>query len=147
MNKSRQAVILFNNGFSCSQAVLGAFSKDFDLAHQTAMKLASAFGGGMAGCGETCGAITGALMVIGLKFGRVVPEDIKAKEKTYEITKELFQSFECKYNSLICRILRLEDTSTPAKERQAHEICSGYVRDAVIILEELFREYSISSFR
>ncbi|MDO9578929.1 MAG: C-GCAxxG-C-C family protein [Candidatus Cloacimonadales bacterium] len=141
MEKSKHAVVLFDNGFSCSQAVLGAFAKEFELSHQTAMRLSSAFGGGMAGSGETCGAITGALMVIGLKYGRVVPEDTVAKEKTYEIIKELFQSFECKYNSLICRKLRLDDRSTPTKERQAHEKCCGYVRDVVMIVEELFQEY------
>jgi len=141
MDKSKHAVLLFDSNLSCSQAVLGVFSKEFDLPHETAMKLASTFGGGMVGTGETCGAITGAMMVIGLKYGRVLPEDFEAKEKTYEITKELFQSFTCKYKSLLCRELRLDDRSTPAKERLSHMKCADFIRDAVIILEELFREY------
>ena len=143
MDKSKHAVMLHDTGYSCSQAVLGIFAKEFDLSHQMAMKLGTAFGGGMAGSGETCGAITGALMVIGLKYGRALPGDTTAKEKAYEITKELFQSFECKYKSLLCRNLKLEDRSTPAKKRISHENCNNYIRDTVIILEELFREYPV----
>jgi C_GCAxxG_C_C family probable redox protein len=141
MNKVKHAELLFDSGLSCSQAVLGVFAKDLDLPHAVAMKMSSAFGGGMAGSGETCGAVTGALMVIGLKYGRVFPDDLGAKEKTNGLSKELFQSFECKYKSLLCKNLKLEDTSTPAKERLAHEKCANYVKDAIKIVEKLFVEY------
>ncbi|RLC49589.1 MAG: hypothetical protein DRH79_08855 [Candidatus Cloacimonadota bacterium] len=143
MIKSKHAELLFDSGLSCSQAVLGAFIKELNLPHPIAMKISSAFGGGMAGSRETCGAVTGALMVIGLKYGRILPDDLDAKEKTYELSKELFQSFECKYKSLLCRELKLDDTSTPAKKQLDHLKCTAYVKDAVKIVEELFREYPI----
>jgi C_GCAxxG_C_C family probable redox protein len=143
MIKSKHAELLFDSGLSCSQAIVGAFAKELELPHSIAMKIASAFGGGIAGSGETCGAVTGALMVIGLKYGRVLPNDLKAKEKTYELSKELFQSFECKYKSLLCRELKLDDRSTKAKEQLAHLKCTDYVKDAVTIVEELFREYPV----
>ena len=143
MTKSKHAELLFDGGLSCSQAVVGAFTKELDLPHPIAMKISSAFGSGMAGSGETCGAVTGALMVIGLKYGRILPDDLEAKEKTYELSEELFQSFECKYKSLLCRELKLDDTSNPAKEQLAHLKCTDYVKDAVKIVEELFREYPI----
>ena len=129
----------FEAGYSCSQSVLGVFADDFSLPHPTAMKLTTAFGGGLAGCGEICGALSGALMVIGLRFGRVIPDDFAAKEKTYESTLEILKSFESKHGSLLCRYLRIEDRSTPAREKAAHEKCSDYVRDIVLLLEKLFK--------
>ena len=61
MDRAKRAVKVFKEGFSCSQAVLEAFSETMGLDRDTALKISQSFGGGMAHMGETCGAVTGAL--------------------------------------------------------------------------------------
>jgi C_GCAxxG_C_C family probable redox protein len=96
------AAVNFTNGFSCSQAVCLAFAEDFGIDRETALKLSCAFGGGMAHSGNTCGAATGALMVIGMKYGRTRLDDMVAKEKTYEVTNAFMTEFLRRNHSLNC---------------------------------------------
>ncbi len=56
-----QAVMLFQQGFICSQAVLAAYASDLDLPRETALKIAAGFGGGMGRSGEVCGAVSGSI--------------------------------------------------------------------------------------
>jgi C_GCAxxG_C_C family probable redox protein len=69
MNKAEYAQDCLKNGFSCSQAVLSAFLGQFDLDRDSVLKIASAFGGGMGGQGEVCGAVSAAFMILGLRYG------------------------------------------------------------------------------
>ena len=68
--KTRHANERFKSGFNCSQSVLSAFAEDFGLSRDSCLRLASPFGSGIARMQETCGAVTGALMAIGLKYGK-----------------------------------------------------------------------------
>ena len=68
--KSDIAAEIFSKGFSCSQAVFASLSSEYGVDSDTAKKIAGAFGGGIASNGELCGAVSGALMAIGLKHGR-----------------------------------------------------------------------------
>ena len=77
-----KAVACFKEGFNCSQAVLSSFDDDFGLDKDMALKLAAGFGGGMGRMAQTCGAVTGAYMVIGLKHGAITGQDKAAKEHT-----------------------------------------------------------------
>jgi C_GCAxxG_C_C family probable redox protein len=70
MTKPDDAAAYFNEGFSCSQAVVSSFSEDLGFDKETARKISCGFGAGMARTGNICGAVTGAMMVIGLKYGR-----------------------------------------------------------------------------
>jgi C_GCAxxG_C_C family probable redox protein len=79
MNKVERAVYCFNQGFSCSQAVLSTYGPKFELDPELALKVSGAFGAGMGRMGETCGAVTGAFMVIGLKYGKTRVEDEETK--------------------------------------------------------------------
>lgn len=143
MNRIERSVSCFKQGFSCSQAVLSAFSDLFGLHRETALKISQAFGGGMARMGQTCGAVTGALMVIGLKYGRVKAEDVQARDKTYEIVKEFVKRFKSKNGSLICRELLRCDISTTQGMKTAEEkklfdtLCPGLVQSASEILEQV----------
>ncbi|MEA3294019.1 MAG: C-GCAxxG-C-C family protein [Euryarchaeota archaeon] len=68
MNKIECAVSCFKEGFSCSQALLSTYGPQFDLNREMALKVSGAFGGGIGHMGETCGAVTGVIMVIGLQI-------------------------------------------------------------------------------
>jgi C_GCAxxG_C_C family probable redox protein len=138
-----QAVALFRRGLSCSQAVMGAFCGRYGLDQAAARKVSCAFGGGMASTGGTCGAVTGAMMVIGLAHGRVEPEDVASKERTYALTRRLCEEFRARRGSVVCRELLGIDIGTPEGSRRAKdaglfkELCPALVEDAARILEGL----------
>jgi C_GCAxxG_C_C family probable redox protein len=129
MDKADRAVSSFKEGFNCSQSVLSTYSKMFGLNHEVALKIAQAFGGGIARMGQTCGAVTGAFMVIGLKHGKVKAEDEEAKEKTYEIVREFVKIF---------KDLDIPEEREEAEEKQICETrCPEFVKNAVEILGKL----------
>ena len=69
-----RAIVLFDEGYACSQAVLLTFANQFDLDERTAKLISSTFGGGMGRLREKCGAVTGGFMVLGLKYGNTEPQ-------------------------------------------------------------------------
>ena len=143
--KSEQAVERFGKGFNCSQAVLGSYSKQFGLDCEKAFKVATGFGGGMR-MGSTCGAVSGAFMVLGLKYGNTTAEDKEGKANTYKKVEEYIKRFKARNDSVMCRELLGCDLSTPEGMKEAQDkglfssICPGMVREAVEILEEMMNE-------
>lgn len=143
MTNVEDALSLFKNGFRCSQAILSTYGLQFGLDQELALKLASPFGGGMGSLGNTCGAVTGAIMVIGLKYGNSKVGEIKKKEKANQITKDFVEKFKSRNGSVMCRELLDCDISTPEgrnkaiEEKLFIEICPNLVRDSAEILEEL----------
>jgi C_GCAxxG_C_C family probable redox protein len=123
--------------------VLSSFGDQFGLDQELAFRVAGAFGGGMARMGETCGTVTGALMVIGLKYGKVKAKDEKARERTYELAREFATRFKERHGSTVCRELLGYDLSSPEERATAHQkglfdtLCPQLVSDAAEILEEL----------
>jgi C_GCAxxG_C_C family probable redox protein len=142
MNKAEKAVALFKEGFSCSQAVFSAFSEDFGLDRNTSLKISQPFGGGMAHLGEACGAVTGAFMLIGLKYGRTKADDLEARDRTYAKMRQFTDRFKALHCSIQCRCLLGLDLGTEEGMRLAREknlfqtICVKYVQDAATIVEE-----------
>ena len=134
------AVTIFSQHFNCSQSVFSAFAPQFGMDRETALKLASPFGGGVARRGELCGAVSGALLALGLARGAAVPA---GKEEIYRLSKEFMRQFEQNHQSVLCRDLIACDLSTPAGYQAATEkgvftsICPALVRDAVEIAQKL----------
>jgi len=137
-----EALEMFRGGLHCSQAVLAVFSEDFGLPEETALRIASPFGGGIGGYGRTCGALTGALMVIGLKYGSSDPADLESKKLSHEKTRQLIEMFEKIHGSSLCNTLVGFDRSNLAgAELMAalphfHRICPGFLETAITYLEE-----------
>lgn len=145
MSSAEQAVSSFNEGLLCSQAVFSTFATGLGLDRETATKIATPFGGGMARMGETCGAVTGALMAIGLKHGNITDwrtED-KQKEKAYKLAMEFVEKFKSINGTIRCKELLGCDLSTPEGRKTANEnnlfitACPKFVRDAAEIIEEI----------
>lgn len=141
MKKSTIATEKFP-AFNCSQSVFSSFAEDLKIDEATALKLSSGFGGGMA-CAETCGAVTGAYMVIGMKHGHAICDpDAKAFTKTQ--IKKFNELFIKKNGSLICKELLGVDISTEEGAAKANSeelfglLCPGLVESACDILEEEF---------
>jgi C_GCAxxG_C_C family probable redox protein len=143
MNRADTALSCFAEGFNCSQAVLSAYAGHFGFDGQSALRLASGFGGGMGRMAGTCGAVTGAFMVLGLKYGRASPSQ-EAKETIYERIREFADRFKARNGSLTCKDLLGCDISTVEGLELAKSLfattCPKFVRDAVEILEEMLAE-------
>jgi len=143
MNRIEQAIDCFGQGFSCSQAILSTYGPELGLDREKALKVAGGFGGGMARMAETCGAVTGAFMVIGLKYGMTRLEDKEAKEKTYKLIQEFVKRFKVCNGTIICRELLGCDLSTSdgmrlfAEKDLIHTRCPKFIRDSAEILEEI----------
>lgn len=143
MCKVERAVKYFEDGFSCSQSILAAYCEAYGLDREIAFKLADPFGAGMRGLSETCGAVTGSLMVIGLKYGRSQADDIPAKEKAAELAQEFVKRFKARHGAIWCKELLGHDISIPEQHDLAEELglfetkCPNFVRDAAEILEQI----------
>jgi C_GCAxxG_C_C family probable redox protein len=128
--------------FNCCQTVFYLFAPELGLAEKTALKIASGFGGGMA-CAETCGAVTGSYMVIGMKHGHDTsdPDD---KAYTKSLVKKFNEKFIAENGSLICKKLIGFDISDPEEAEAAREArvfitkCPVFIKSACKILEEIF---------
>lgn len=142
MDKIETAKSLFKQGFNCSQALFGAYSIKLGLKQETAFKIASAFGGGIGRMGETCGAVTGAFMIIGLKYGMTDAKNKKSKMKTYEVAGKFINKFKSRNNSIICRELvgfdmSLFKTLSPDLSKIVMEQCPKLLRDSAEIIDEI----------
>ncbi|MGN0452308.1 MAG: C-GCAxxG-C-C family protein [Ruminococcus sp.] len=146
MNKADKALELFSNNFNCSQAVLTAFASDFGVDEQLALKLGTSFGGG-ARNGDICGAVSGALLVLGLKYGHYIASDSQQKSHAYEIAVDYTTRFRKANGSIACRDLLGYDLSKPDEMKCIienglfGEICPKMIKSAVDILEEVMADY------
>ena len=143
MNNVERAVSYFKNGLNCSQALLSTYGPQLGLPEDTARKISAPFGGGIAGMAKTCGMVTGALMIIGLKAGNTEASDRKSKRETNRLAREFIELFQARNNSVICRELLGCDISTPEGAKAAKDgklfttLCPEFARDAAEIVEEV----------
>ncbi|SDM85333.1 C-GCAxxG-C-C family protein [Acetanaerobacterium elongatum] len=146
-NKTLLAEQLFTQGYNCSQSIFAAFSDELNLDKETALKLASSFGGGMGRLREVCGAVSGMFMVAGLKYGYSDPNDYAAKADHYKRIQLLAQRFKEENGSIICReLLGLQngpDTPIPEIRTSGYykkRPCVELVKSAAKIMEEYMEE-------
>jgi C_GCAxxG_C_C family probable redox protein len=137
-----EAVKFFTREGNCAQAVLNCCGKGL-IDHDTALAVAGPFGGGMGSLGKTCGAVTGAIMVIGLKHPRLDIKDDVTRKESIRLVRELIARFEARNGSIACKDLLGCDLSTPEGVEQfkaqdlIHAVCPKAVRDAAEILDEI----------
>ncbi|MCP5103858.1 MAG: C_GCAxxG_C_C family protein [bacterium] len=142
----KKSAARFEEGFCCSQAVLVTYAEHWNLDPDVFLKIADAFGAGIGGMAATCGAVTGAIMAIGLKHGRTHPDDDDAKHKTRTLVKEFVKQFKERRGTLECKHLLDIDISVPEGMQLAEEkglfdtFCPKLIEDAVDILEKLLPE-------
>jgi C_GCAxxG_C_C family probable redox protein len=152
VSKVELAVAAHREGFNCSQAVLSAFAPDLELDRETALRASIAFGAGMGRTGQTCGAVSGALIAIGLKYGSINPEDKTTKERVYALVREFVRRFRARNGSTLCPELLGYDVGTPEGLQAVRDkdlvatVCTPAVQDAAEILERLLQEDSADHF-
>lgn len=105
MTRKELAINYFKEGYNCSQSVVLAFKDVLTIDANELCKIASPFGGGISRMRETCGAVTGMVLVLGNLIGYSTPETGEKKHELYKNTQEILKIFENKYGSLTCRRL------------------------------------------
>ena len=101
--RGERAYTLFLEGYNCSQAVVAAFSDELGIPLETAVRLASPFGGGMGRLREVCGAFSGMMVVFGLLYGYDEPGHHEKKTALYKDVQALAAKFRKKNGALVCR--------------------------------------------
>jgi C_GCAxxG_C_C family probable redox protein len=143
MKKVEEAVRLYRDGFNCPQAVLCAYAEDLGLNRAAALKIASPFGGGIARNGKICGAVTGGLMVIGLRNWDSQKEREDGKAEVYRISNEFMSEIKKRNSSLDCEELLGISVSTAEGRAEMKDnnldvkVCQKVINDVVNLLEQL----------
>ena len=144
MDRSEKALEYFDNKFNCAQSVIAAFADQLGLPEDELLRVACAFGGGIGRQQLTCGALTGAAMALGLKFGKGKNDDEEKKLQTYVKTVALFREFTKLNGSTNCRHLLNDLDMNDEKDHNSIVVqglfqtnCRKYVADAVEITERM----------
>ncbi len=137
---SERALELLNNKYNCAQSVFAACVTDTGLTEAQRLALGAAFGGGVVGQGEICGALTGALMALGEMHSAAIAADPAAghddpavHNAVHAKAEELIAAFRAAHGSILCReltgcLLRTEDGQRAFKERDVHHtVCAKLV--------------------
>jgi C_GCAxxG_C_C family probable redox protein len=143
MTKSDDALASFRSGFTCSSAVFSTFSAELGLDPEAAKKISCGFGAGISKTGNICGAVSGGIMVIGLKYGKTKEGDDAATEKTRALVRKFMQEFTERHDSVNCTELLGYNLSKPEEYEKARDSklfvtkCPELVGDAAAILEKI----------
>ncbi len=143
---TEEAAEIFGGGFNCAQAVLSSLGPGLGLDRDLCFKIATPFGAGIGRMQETCGAVTGALMVLGLRYGRGPADPVETKEAVYEKSLSFINEFRRRHRSVRCLDLLGADMntdegrSTIAREDLFAAKCALYVSDAAAILADMLGE-------
>ena len=146
--RRQRAIENFRTGYNCAQAVFLAYSDIYNVEEKLAKQLAAPFGGGIGRMREVCGALSGAFMLVGLKYPADDPENKEAKMENYAAVQRVAAPFREKHGTIICRELldakRAKpetDLADPFGEYLAKNPCARFVADtAEIIGRELVGE-------
>ena len=145
MDKLALAADFHERGYGCAQSVLASYANEYGLSEELALRLSTGVGSGMGRLCEVCGALTGAFMVIGLKYGKVFTNGNRygnETETTYRLVMELARKFEQRNGSIYCHDLIGHDLNDPVEREKVvaaglfKTTCGKCIRDAVELLEE-----------
>ncbi len=142
MDHVKKAVQYYEEGYMCSQAVFAAFAEQFGITEKQALQIGACFGGGM-NKGEVCGACTGALMVLGMKYGQFDLLDAASRAKGSAVAVKFLDEFEKNKGSYVCRDILGCDLRTEEGRNYARSnglfgtLCPEMVRAAAEIVAEM----------
>lgn len=143
--KEKEGLSKFCNGYNCAQSVLSVFAEDLGMSKDACLKLANPFGSGIAYLQETCGAVSGALMAIGLKYGRGTDGRIEDKERAYDMSRHFIEEFKKTTCGTICcrELMEGLDMGTPEGMSKIKELdlfrlrCSKHVQNSIEIVNKI----------
>jgi len=133
----------FKSGFNCAQSVLATYANRFNIDEEVSRRISCGFGGGMGKLQETCGAVTGAIMVIGLCNCEKFEDNDDRKSHTYSMVREFDTMFKEIYGTTNCKSIIKTDINTEEGYKFAVDnklfdrVCAKCVTDTVNILEDI----------
>jgi C_GCAxxG_C_C family probable redox protein len=143
--KEEKAIGTFRSGLNCAQAVLTSYSDDLNFDENFSLNISSGFGGGMGRLQETCGAVTGSYMVLGIFNGKKYTDNKEKKAVTYAMIQSFSEKFKSINGSTDCKSLLKCDLNTDegrlfAEKNNLYEtVCEKCIRDSIGIIEELIK--------
>jgi C_GCAxxG_C_C family probable redox protein len=146
MDRPETAAEYKRKGFNCAQSIVKAYSAELGVDEQAAVKMASSLGAGIGYNGEVCGALSGAALVIGARYGNTDPADTAGREKAYGKVNELLEKFQREHHTVLCRELISINLKIPEELKRARETgvfqnqCPMFVLSAGKILEEILTD-------
>ena len=144
MERSENAEGLFlHSDYNCAQSVVLAFVDKLKISREVAQKMAAGFGGGMGKQQETCGAVTGAIMVLGMLEGEKVNNNDELKSRSYSSVQKFHRQFAEEFGTTRCEELIKVNLNTPEgsarfkEEKIKEHVCAPCVKRAVEIIEAM----------
>jgi C_GCAxxG_C_C family probable redox protein len=142
MSKAETAVQIFDGGCNCAQAVFGAYAGDFGVEKNLALSLAVGFGGGMGRTQDVCGAVSGAIMALGMRTGFKEGEGRERINAAYAQVRHFIEEFTKQTGTIKCRellsgcSLSSDEGKKFFKEHKLRDNCRGFIRLACELLGE-----------
>ena len=130
-DRVKKALENHEKNYNCCQSVACAYCDLLGVDQTTIFKLSEVFGLCMCGMEVTCGAITGAVLLAGLKNSSGNLEKPSSKASTYKLSASILKAFEEKNGATLCRVLKGRDNGVILRS------CSGCIEDAARIAEEI----------
>lgn len=124
---------LHTKGYNCAQAIACTYCDLVGMDEQTALRAMEAFGAGMGGMQATCGAVSGAVFLAGLKNADGIVGAPKTKGKTYQLSRAIVENFLQKNGTIVCKELKSKNPATGEPVRS----CDDCITDAAAITEQL----------
>lgn len=120
-----------DKGYNCAQAVACTYCDLVGLDEETVFKLTEALGAGMGNMEGTCGAVSGACILAGLKnsSGNLLSPNSKAN--TYKLSRAILDNFKEQNGSVICKELKGVETGRVLRP------CQDCIKDAALIAEKV----------
>lgn len=143
MSKPEKAVIAFKSGLNCAQSVVSVYTDEMKFDRDLSLQISSGFGAGMGRLQETCGAVTGAFMVIGLYNSNKYKNVAEGKEASIKMIQSFNGQFVKLHASIKCRDLLKCDLRTIEGQhyfksnKLSEKVCEKCVASAVEIIEKL----------
>jgi len=140
---NEKAITTFRSGLNCAQAVLTAYSDELNFDNNLALSVSCGFGGGMGRLQETCGAVTGSFMVLGIYNCKKFSDNKERKEATYSMIQEFSKIFIQINGTTDCLSLLKCDLKTEEGNRYAKDnnlfgtVCEKCISDSVSIINKL----------
>ena len=144
MPKIQQAETKFLDGYTCSQAIFSTYCEQFNIDVRSAFNLSCGFAAGMR-MGKTCGAVSGAIMILGLAFSGPHSEQMEDREEVYAAVCEFTEKFIQEYGSTECKDLLTVDISTEKGKQEAternlfHTLCPNFIKTSAELLESMLK--------
>lgn len=129
--KTEKADALHRQGYNCAQAVACTFCEEAKIDEVDMFKLTEGFGAGIGGFQSTCGAVSGAIILAGLKNSTGNLQHPDSKKETYKLSKQIVNEFVKMNGSEVCKDLKGIETNKVLRS------CKGCIEDAVTLVEQI----------